>query len=91
MRDYHEAYATFSLASFADEILAAPLDAELNGYVACCARWATGDRVAMRWMGADGQTRDITYREFDAESARFGNLLKARGRRLTHRTEEEAA
>jgi acetyl-CoA synthetase len=30
-------------------------------------------------MGADGQTRNVTYREFDAESARFANGLKARG------------
>jgi acetyl-CoA synthetase len=79
MRDYHEAYASFSLDDFAQEVLRAPLDAELNPYVLCCARWADGDVVALRWMGADGQTRDVTYRELDAASARFGNLLKARG------------
>ncbi len=79
MRDYHEAYAAFSLEDFAHEIFSAQLDAELNGYVACCARWADSNRVALRWMGADGQTRNVTYREFDADSARFANLLKARG------------
>ena len=78
MRGYHEAYRSFSLESFAREILSAPLDAELNGYVACCARWADSDRVALRWMGADGQKRNVTYREFDAELARFANVLKAR-------------
>src|SRR5580698_2554688 len=79
MRDYHDAYASFSLDAFAQEILSAPVDAELNVYVACCARWADGDRVALRWMGANGQKRDITYREVDTESARFANVLKARG------------
>jgi acetyl-CoA synthetase len=79
MRGYHEAYASFSVESFAREILSTSLDAELNGYVACCARWVDSDRVALRWMGPDGQKRDVTYREFDAESARFANLLKARG------------
>lgn len=79
MRDYREAHASFSLGSFAREILAAPLDAELNAYAACCARWAGDDRVALRWMGADGQKRDVTYGEFDTESARFANVLKARG------------
>src|SRR5271156_3392397 len=79
MRGYHEAYASFSLDEFAQEVLRAPLDAELNAYVACCARWVDSDRVALRWMGADGQKRDITYRELDTESARFANLLKARG------------
>lgn len=79
MRGYHEAYASFSLESFTREILQAPLDAKLNGYVACCARWADSDRVALRWMGANGQTRNVTYRDFDAESARFANVLKARG------------
>jgi acetyl-CoA synthetase len=79
MRDYHEACASFSLETFAHEILRAPLDAELNAYVACCARWTDSDRVALRWMGADGQTRGVTYREFDTESARFANVLKSRG------------
>jgi len=79
MLGYHEAYASFSLEDFAQEVLSAPLEAELNGYVSCCARWADSDRVALRWMGADGQKRDVTYREFDAESARFANVLKARG------------
>ena len=79
MRGYHEAYASFSLDDFAQEVLQAPLDAELNAYVACCARWADSDRVALRWMGADGRKRNVTYREFDAESARFANVLKARG------------
>src|ERR1700683_1568715 len=79
MREYHEAYAAFSLDDFAREVLPAPLDTELNAYVACCARWADCDRVALRWMAADGQTRDVSYREFDAEAARFANVLKARG------------
>jgi acetyl-CoA synthetase len=79
MREYHEACATFSLETFAHEILSASLDTELNAYVACCARWADSDRVALRWMAADGQTRDITYRELVTQSARFANLLKARG------------
>ena len=77
MRDYQEAYASFSLDDFAQEVLRAPLDAELNPYVLCCARWADGDVVALRWMGADGQTRDVTYRELDAASARFGQIEPA--------------
>jgi acetyl-CoA synthetase len=79
MRGYHEAYASFSLENFAREVLQAPLDAEVNGCIACCVRWANSKRVALRWMGADGQTRNVTYREFDAESACFANVLKARG------------
>src|SRR5580700_3990922 len=65
MRDYQEAYASFSLDDFAQEVLRAPLDGELNPYELCCARWADGDLVALRWMGADGRTRDVTYRELD--------------------------
>ena len=84
MRDYHEARASFSLEAFAHEILSASLDAELNAYVSCCARWADGDRVALRWMAADGGTRAVTYRDFDAQSARFANLLRARGIRPGH-------
>ncbi|MBV9835454.1 MAG: AMP-binding protein [Alphaproteobacteria bacterium] len=79
MRDYHEACRSFSIEDFAREVLGASLDSELNAYVLCCARWADSDRVALRWMGGDGQKRDVTYREFDAASARFANLLKARG------------
>ena len=69
----------FSLETYAQEVLGAPIDAEINGYVACCARWSDGDRVALRWMAADGRSGAVTYREFDTQSARFANLLKARG------------
>jgi hypothetical protein len=69
MRDYHEAYDSFSLDTFAREVLGFPLDSELNAYALCCSRSTGSDRVALRWMDAVGRTRDVTYREFNTESA----------------------
>jgi acetyl-CoA synthetase len=79
MLDYHQEYVSFNLEEFAQNVLTAPLDAELNAYLLCCARWADSDRVALRWMAANGDKRDLTYRELDTESARFDNVLKSRG------------
>jgi acetyl-CoA synthetase len=34
-----------------------------------------GDRVALRWLGKDGSTRDITYAELAGQSSRWANAL----------------
>ena len=34
-----------------------------------------GDKLAMRWIGRDGQARDFTYATLREETNRFANLL----------------
>jgi len=38
-----------------------------------------GDKLALRWLGKNGETRDITYRELLELSCRFANLLSGLG------------
>ncbi|RMG48063.1 MAG: acetyl-coenzyme A synthetase, partial [Acidobacteria bacterium] len=38
-----------------------------------------GDKIAIRWEGEPGDTRNLTYRELHAEVSRMANALKARG------------
>ena len=38
-----------------------------------------GERMAIRWIGAGGSQRDISYRELSVTSSRFANALKALG------------
>jgi acetyl-CoA synthetase len=37
------------------------------------------ERIALRWLGAQGARRDITYRELAALSSRFANLYRSLG------------
>jgi acetyl-CoA synthetase len=38
-----------------------------------------GDKLALRWLGKNGETRDITYRKLLELSCRFANLLSGLG------------
>jgi acetyl-CoA synthetase len=38
-----------------------------------------GDKVAMRWVPAQGERRDYSFAELDAESGRFANVLATLG------------
>jgi acetyl-CoA synthetase len=40
---------------------------------------ARADHVALRWLGRDGSTRDLTYAELAQESSRFAGLLRQLG------------
>jgi acetyl-CoA synthetase len=40
---------------------------------------ALGGKVAIRWLGAQGARREITYRELAAHSSRFANVLRSLG------------
>jgi len=37
------------------------------------------EQTAMRWLAADGERKDFTYRDLDIESNRFANVLKNLG------------
>jgi acetyl-CoA synthetase len=38
-----------------------------------------GAQIAIRWLGRDGDRKDLTYADLDAASARFANVLAAHG------------
>jgi len=66
----------FSLSAFERQVFAGADGAGMNACVACCDRWADGERVGLEWFGrADGRTFDALR----TDAARFANLLTARG------------
>jgi acetyl-CoA synthetase len=38
-----------------------------------------GDQIAIRWLGKDGSTQDLTYAEMAGRAARFAHVLEAHG------------
>ncbi|MGO8798972.1 MAG: AMP-binding protein [Roseiarcus sp.] len=79
MRDYQAAYRDFSLAALERRVLQGRLADGVNAGVACCDRWAGEGRVALEWVGRDFSRASVTFDELRRDSARFANLLRARG------------
>jgi acetyl-CoA synthetase len=79
MRDYATAYREFSVAELERRVLGQRLDEGLNVAVACCDRWADEDRVALEFVARDFTRERVTFRRLQSASARFANLLAARG------------
>lgn len=78
VEDYAQAYANFSRDALAKEILSGSLE-RLNACIECCDRWADGDQIALEWFGVDGGRTRVTYAQLREKSARFANVLAARG------------
>ncbi len=56
-----------------------PGGAGLNIAYECADRHAASGRVALRWRGASGERRDVTFGELARLSNRFANVLQSRG------------
>lgn len=55
-----------------------------EGYNACvelCDRHATGDGLALRWLGRDDRVDTVTYEQLQRRAARFADMLTERGAR----------
>ena len=79
MRDYQTAYRDFSLASLERQVLQGRLADGVNACVACCDRWVGDGRVALDWVARDFSRVSMTFGDLRPGSARFANLLRARG------------
>ena len=60
-------------------MLSGDLETGVNVCLECCDRHAQSDRVALYWEGETGDSSVHTFRELQAESARFANLLQSQG------------
>ena len=68
--DYHETYRTFRLEA----------PERFNWAYEVFDRWANDpSKLAMLWVGNDGVSRNITYRELSDRSKLVANMLIARG------------
>ncbi len=79
MRNYDEAYRTFSVAALERRILQGSLADGLNACTECCDRWASEGRIALEWFGTNGEHETMTFASLQASSARFANLLTQQG------------
>jgi acetyl-CoA synthetase len=79
MCDYEAAYRDFSLVALERQVLQGSLAKGLNACVECCDRWVAEERVALDWVARDFSKESVTFRELQLSSARFANLLRARG------------
>jgi len=80
--DYDAARAGFSWEAARAELDGLPGGAGLNIAHEAVDRHAAGadaGRIAWRWLGKEGQTRDITYAELAALTNRFANALGGLG------------
>jgi acetyl-CoA synthetase len=80
--DYDEVYASFSWDEMRRELAGLPDGGGLNIANEAVDRHAAGpvaDKVAMRWLGMDGQVRDFTYTDLKRQTNRFANILRNLG------------
>ncbi|MFD3189501.1 acyl-CoA synthetase [Sedimentitalea sp. HM32M-2] len=55
------------------------LEAGLNACVECCDRHAGQNRVALRWVSAEGKRQDFTFEQLQEMSARAANMMAENG------------
>ncbi|MBI4525062.1 MAG: acetate--CoA ligase [Deltaproteobacteria bacterium] len=80
--DYERTRAEFSWDAAQRELDGLPNEKGLNiGYEAVDrhAAGARRDRLALRWLGKQGEVRDFTYGDLQALSNRFANVLRGLG------------
>jgi acetyl-CoA synthetase len=82
LRDYEQARAAFSWDEARRELDGLPGRRGLNIAHEAVDRHAAGprcDRVALRWLGRGGASRDLTYGQLRGLSNRFANVLQRLG------------
>jgi acetyl-CoA synthetase len=79
LRDYEAAWESFTWKAVRAE-LAMPGGLSI-AYLALDRQVAEGrgGKLALRWLGKNGETHDISYRELLAQSCRFANMLRDLG------------
>jgi acetyl-CoA synthetase len=80
--DYADAIAGFSWDAIRSELHGLPDGKGLNIAHEAVDRHADGDlhnRIALRWIGSQGSTREFTYGELKGQSNRFANILQGLG------------
>jgi acetyl-CoA synthetase len=80
--DYETTYHEFSWDNLLLEIDGLPDGAGLNIAHEAIDRHANGplrDKLAMRWLGANGDVKDFTYNDLKLLTNRFANVLRALG------------
>lgn len=80
LKDYLKTYAGFSWDEIRQELDGLPGGAGINIAYEAVDRHANGekrDKLALRWLGKDGEVLDFTYGELKEQTNRFANVLRA--------------
>jgi len=80
--DYERTCAGFSWAGARAELTGLPGGRGLNIAYEAVGRHAAGprrDHVALRWLGRQGEVRDLTFADLDRLSSRFAHVLRTLG------------
>ncbi|MCF4164064.1 AMP-binding protein [Zavarzinia compransoris] len=78
-RAYDSVIANFSVPALEKELLKGSLAGGLNACLECCDAHVGAGKVALHYESKDGASADYTFEQMQALSARFANVLKARG------------
>ncbi|MHC1741849.1 MAG: acetate--CoA ligase [Syntrophobacteraceae bacterium] len=82
LQDYEEVRSGFSWEHVRNELDGLPGGKGLNIAHEAVDRHAAGplaNRVALRWLGSEGEIRDFTYADLRGASCRFANVLQSFG------------
>ncbi|HEY6072765.1 MAG TPA: acetate--CoA ligase [Anaerolineales bacterium] len=82
LMNYEETYNGFSWDQLLLDLDGLPDGAGLNIAHEAIDRHANGplrDKLALRWLGANGEVRDLTYGDMKEQTNRFANVLRALG------------
>jgi len=80
--DYQQTCADFSWEAVRNELDGLPDGRGLNIAYEAVDRHADGgaaEKVALRWLGKQGEVKDFTYADLKAQSNRFANVLRTLG------------
>jgi acetyl-CoA synthetase len=82
LMDYHQAYAEFTWDQIQNKFDGLPGGGGINIAHEAVDRHAAGplrDKIALRWLGKDGELVDYTYGSLKEQTNRFANLLRSFG------------
>lgn len=82
LKDYSAAYSEFSWGNILRELEGLPNGHGINIAYEAVDRHAKGpkqNKIALRWLGKDGEVIDFTYGDLREQSNRFANILRMFG------------
>jgi acetyl-CoA synthetase len=82
LTNYQQTYSEFSWDQILRELDGLPNRAGINIAYEAIDRHAAGpkrDKLALRWLGKDGEVLDFTYGELNEQTNKFANLIRTLG------------
>lgn len=75
MLSYKEYYSQFDVSKYA-AFLEGDLEKGINPAIECCDRFSDTNKIAILWEGANGDKKEISFKELKEKSSQVANFLK---------------